>query len=1006
MFKKSLLSLAVASSLALTGCLDSGSSSKNAHPTPEFSNTPTEGRTWPVFKPLTGDLPIPNDLMFQQSIKKDGIKADGTYNDPETATPNPVEIALGYMDGASTVAPMDITFKGSIDPSSVSGEQIVGGNPNPKQNVFLLELSYPGGDPVRSASLYVRKDANIEDGISANELTPDPAQARTDDNGNLHTKSIEVPTFAAAIGADLVEFRAEVVSLDGVENNTLRISPLKPLKPETRYLVVVTNEIKDASGKPIIADPTYDNIRNSYRELKRYEDISNPSYLPIRDAAMGWESLAEGWFGNATNKVRTAMKQPPLSKSNIALSYTFTTGGTDTVLKSMAAPATFFKKSLETQAKQDAIYKLVTGTYNLNGVNDELTDSTDIAVNSTLKALLTTEKLGPETPNPLYNESIAGAIAQADANDVPLTYSTFASNAQATMVLQMAAAQAAIQVRTETNIKATAKGTVDLLSLGLTAFEQTLPAPQRRDIAFYYDAPASSLNPALTNPGTIHLGKIDLPYYLPKPTDSDAKALSGTWTADPYIGAAIDGAQDNEAGTTPPTDRVTYRYPFAQEQAAVSAPLLVHMPASVALAKKPKDGWPVVIYQHGIFGDRSHALPLANQLGAACLGNPAAQCFATVAIDLPLHGIAPKLATNDANPSLGLSADVGPLADAARNPAFDGKFNNLSERHFGWGKDGNQQPIRITYGENAAGSSGQHFINLSMLPASRDNGRQAVMDLLNLNASLKRLNELDLDGDGVENPDIDTKRVYFVGHSLGGIIGTTFVAVNNDPDVQSNGTAAIGNADEIGNTNLNKIQAAAIVTSGGGIARLLENSPQIGESILAGLGASGITQGSSNFEKFMTIAQGSVDSFDAINFGAKASATTPMYLNEIYGDGSDKGTQDDTIPVAADTRFAGDYTAPLGKALPAPLSGTEPLIKEIGAMQVSTDSMSAEAMDAVVRFTAGTHTTLVKPTNDTEKAVFADMATNIVSFFSSDGQALSFNNGLAVKTEEPTSENP
>src|SRR5690606_27593248 len=176
------------------------------------------------------------------------------------------------------------------------------------------------------------------------------------------------------------------------------------------------------------------------------------------------------------------------------------------------------------------------------------------------------------------NESIAGAIAQADANDVPLTYSTFASNAQATMVLQMAAAQAAIQVRTETTIKATAKGTVDALSVGLAEFGASLPAPQPRDIAFYHVAPASSLNPVLTNPGTIHLGQIELPYYLPEPKDSDASALSGTWTADPYIGAAIDGAQDNELGTTPPTDRVTYRYPFAEEQSKVSVPLLMHKP--------------------------------------------------------------------------------------------------------------------------------------------------------------------------------------------------------------------------------------------------------------------------------------------------------------------------------------------------------------------------------------------------------------------------------------------
>src|SRR5690606_40800163 len=109
MFKKSLLSLAVASSLALTGCLDSGSSSKNANPVPEFSNTPTEGRTWPVFNPIKSQVPIPSDLIIDQEQK------DGTYGVTPNPT-NPVITALNELSGASTVAPIDIEMSGAIDP--------------------------------------------------------------------------------------------------------------------------------------------------------------------------------------------------------------------------------------------------------------------------------------------------------------------------------------------------------------------------------------------------------------------------------------------------------------------------------------------------------------------------------------------------------------------------------------------------------------------------------------------------------------------------------------------------------------------------------------------------------------------------------------------------------------------------------------------------------------------------------------------------------------------------
>src|SRR5690606_35731491 len=106
MFKKSLLSLAVASSLALTGCLDSGSSNKNARPAPEYSNTPTEGRTWPVFDPVEKAFPVPNDLMMEQA--SEGKPADGTL------VPHDQLAGLDYLDGASTTSAIDIPMSGPL----------------------------------------------------------------------------------------------------------------------------------------------------------------------------------------------------------------------------------------------------------------------------------------------------------------------------------------------------------------------------------------------------------------------------------------------------------------------------------------------------------------------------------------------------------------------------------------------------------------------------------------------------------------------------------------------------------------------------------------------------------------------------------------------------------------------------------------------------------------------------------------------------------------------------
>ena len=49
---------------------------------------------------------------------------------------------------------------------------------------------------------------------------------------------------------------------------------------------------------------------------------------------------------------------------------------------------------------------------------------------------------------------------------------------------------------------------------------------------------------------------------------------------------------------------------------------------------KPAAGWPIVIFQHGLTGNRAQALAIA--------GAYAGQGFVVAAIDIPLHGI-----TND-----------------------------------------------------------------------------------------------------------------------------------------------------------------------------------------------------------------------------------------------------------------------------------------------------------------------------------------------------------------------
>ncbi|MFC1751383.1 Ig-like domain-containing protein, partial [Pseudomonadota bacterium] len=159
-----------------------------------------------------------------------------------------------------------------------------------------------------------------------------------------------------------------------------------------------------------------------------------------------------------------------------------------------------------------------------------------------------------------------------------------------------------------------------------------------------------------------------------------------------------------------------------------TVPLLLAVPKTA----KPGSGWPVVIFQHGITSDRTAMLAIADALASAG--------FAAVAIDMPLHGLA---ATSGLYSGIERTFDLD-LVDNTSGAA---------------GADG------------TADTSGKHYINLTNLVVTRDNVRQSVADLFALYESLATM---DYDTGGA---DFDTNNVYFIGHSLGGMVGVPFMAL-------------------------------------------------------------------------------------------------------------------------------------------------------------------------------------------------------------------------------------
>ncbi|MFD2230758.1 hypothetical protein [Alkalimarinus sediminis] len=987
MYKKTLLSLAVASTLTLTGCLDDGDNFRNAAPEYNITNPLTDGITYAVFNPVTKEFPIPNDLTFEQ-----GDDADGTM------VANDRLSGLDYLDGNSTSAPFDIKFSAPLDPESVDSRAFVpspeptqGGIlvPNPAQNVFLLDLTYAGGDELKSI----------------------PGEIPTFQAGILYQGYVAAFTAWANAGAPTsgavfdakesaeeallknVDFRAEVVQQDGTESY-LRISPQTPLNPESKYLVVVTNEVQDSQANPVGQSSTYANLSDPNSPL------GSSSLEPVRTAILGWERLAAGWFGAATNISRNALGVDSLSADNISLSLTFTTGGTDTVLKSMAAPEIFFIKKATIEARQEGITELVSDKLTLTASEFPNIPPENTTLNTYFLGAITTpgaatyiEELDPTDPNGNYDPALKYF---SDLTDATMLFKAQAGAAEASISIARGDSAPFNGDGTDL-IVAASTTTAGLISGGalqkptsgitdkngdtfVTIQDTFLPllaaaqgTPPTGAVSEYALPSQSALG--LPAEGFVLQGQIEVPYFLPDAASEANKngLLTGTWTAQPGLGA--------------PSDKITYRFPFAEKVAMENIPFLLSKPID-STRPASGNGWPVVIYQHGIFGSRGHSLPIGNTLGAGCLTanptnaevqNPAGQdaprCFVTIAIDQPLHGLAPTVATGDLDSlaAAGLSVDVTSAADgfAARDWSAT-PYAGLHERHFGWSKTSSldSTPTEMAYSADAAsahGFSGEYYINLALPPGSRDNLRQSAMDLLTLTASLK---DIDLDGNPATQ-DLDTDRVFFVGHSLGGIVGTTYSATNNDPSVQAFNM-------------LPALKAVALETTGGQITRILENSASLGSTILEGLALNEVSQGSSTFEIFMNTTQAAIDSGDSINFAAALANTgTPILATEVYGDGSDRGTQDQTIPVNTDS-VDGAYLAQSGIALNTPLGGTEPLLRELDLDNITSPGLATDAagIQSAVRFNQGSHTTIITADNLT---VFTEMATQLVTFFSSQG---------------------
>jgi hypothetical protein len=329
------------------------------------------------------------------------------------------------------------------------------------------------------------------------------------------------------------------------------------------------------------------------------------------------------------------------------------------------------------------------------------------------------------------------------------------------------------------------------------------------------------INPASPGLANVYTGSVQVPYYLTAAASpSDTSINTKFWTA---------ASASPVPGVDPASRNLTRFNPMPAATSQQTIPLLVTVPNSTSCGgSTPGKKWPVVIVQHGITGQRTDALGIADSYASACI--------VVAAIDLPLHGLTPT------------TGGALYCSSTTANPACLG----AKERTF---------DVDLLAPLGTIDSTGAHFINLSSPATGRDNWRQAEADHIMFEKSIRNL---DLTGDSVS--DIDTNQISFTGLSLGAIVGGSHVHFVPD------------------------FATVALSAPGGVITKLLLDSPTFSPRIVAGVttytppATTALVKDSYAYNLFFRDYQAVIDSADPINHILDATKRHPTYLQKVVGD--------------------------------------------------------------------------------------------------------------------------
>ena len=440
------------------------------------------------------------------------------------------------------------------------------------------------------------------------------------------------------------------------------------------------------------------------------------------------------------------------------------------------------------------------------------------------------------TPDAEYLTVRTAAIADLTGGVSPPTCESI-SNATLNGVCRLTYAHLAIGSQLPGPLVVDPTSVVASWSFSTVATRDTLAYLAATTTARPYTFFATGLTTAFMGlPGFVDLyaGTLNIDYRLAVPaTTTSTSVMTQPWqAAGPSPSPLIDPASRN----------LTRFNPVPADGTDLDIPVVLGVPNTMA---KPPTGWPVVIFVHGFPRNRTDALLVSDTM--------ASRGFATIAIDMPLHGVTPSSA------------------------AYQQPFATPIERTFDLDLQDNAQ-FGVPGQDGLVDPTGVNFLNLTNVLVQRDNSRQAIADIIALVRTIPTI-----DFDGIAGEDFDPDRIHIIGYSLGGTHAGTVLGL-------------IGA----------EVKSSALPSAAGMLTETIKQSATYGPLINSLLAASGLPANTTLYRNFFRNVQAAFDSADAVNYASTmagaAAGGRELYFSTFEG-GAGGFPPDPVVPVEATRRL-------------------------------------------------------------------------------------------------------